>query len=70
MTDLILDSVNFHPFYTFRIEIISEYTTSLFGCWDCKGSDSSHDVDNYLVGFERSDDSFVLVMEPGIPVDE
>jgi hypothetical protein len=70
MTDLVFDSIDFHPFNTFRIQIIPEYTTPLFGCWDCKWSYSGHDVDNYLVRFQRSDDSFVLVMKSRIPIDE
>jgi hypothetical protein len=70
MTDFILDSIDFHPFNTLRIQIVSENTTSFLGCWDREWSDSSHYVDNYLIRFQRSDDPFVLVMEPGIPVDE
>jgi hypothetical protein len=70
MTDFIFDSIDFHPFNTLRIQVVSENTTSFLGCWDRKWSYSGHDVDNYLVRFQRSDDSFVLVMQPGIPVHE
>jgi hypothetical protein len=65
----ILQAVLSHPLDTLRIEVIPKHITPLLCRRNRKRSYASHHVRDDLSGSEERDETFVFVVQAGVPVD-